>query len=487
MQSLAPRDTHEASAVGWGRDLLLDVELRRGRLRHDLQQALRCAIQEGRLPAGTRLPASRHLAADLRVSRGVVSDTYDQLAAECYLDIAPRQAPVVAHVAATRPAVTEPTRPVRRYDFVGTTPDVELFPRRSWLRATERALHGASNEALDYSDHRGRIELRTELSAYLGRVRGVRIGPDRIVVTQGFTQALDLLCRVLQARGATSLWFESPSLADEWETVRASGLRVEPIPVDRDGLRADLLPERRHAAVLLTPAHQFPTGAVLAPARRQALVAWASRVDGLIIEDDYDAEFRFDRNAIGAIQGLDPERVVHIGTASKTLAPALRLGWMSLPQALLDEVRVAKAAADSGSPAMDQLAMAGLVASGDYDRHVARVRHVYRRRRDALLAALARELPGSTVEGAAAGLHVLLRLPPEADDVAIAAEAATLDVGVRALSVMCLQRPPQRGLVLGYGRLTAETIGDAVATLARVIRRPGRGGPAGRGVSAGAG
>jgi len=459
----------EASA---GRDLLLDVDLKRGQLRRNLQQALRAAIQEGRLAAGTRLPSSRRLAADLRVSRGVVADTYDQLAAECYVDIAPRQAPVVASVALpdadAAPAVADRRAPSYRYNFVATTPDVELFPRQAWLRAAERAVKQATNDSLDYGDHRGRIELRIALAEYLARVRGVRTRPDRIVVTQGFTQALDLICRVLRDRGASSLWFESPSLADEWETVAASGLHVRPIPVDADGLQTDSLPAETGAAVVVTPAHQFPTGAVLAPARRHALVAWAQRSDGLIIEDDYDAEFRYDRAAISAVQGLDPDRVVHIGTASKTLAPALRQGWMSLPVSLVDEVRTAKAAADSGSPALDQLAFADLLTRGDYDRHVARVRQLYRQRRDRLMAALRRRLPQLAVEGAAAGLHVVLRLA-DRDDVDAAAAAAERGVGVRAMSGLSLVDPPARGLVLGYGRLSLERIDDAVAELAAVI------------------
>lgn len=464
------------------RDLLVEADLRRGHLRRNLQHALRTAIQDGRLPAGTRLPSSRRLADDLRVSRGVVADTYDQLAAECYIDVEPRRAPIVARLArparASRPV--ERPQPRYRYDFVATTPDVELFPRRAWLRSTERALRTATNAALDYSDHRGRVELRVALAEYLARVRGVRIGPERIVVTQGFTQALDLACRVLAGRGARSIWFESPSLADEWETVAGSTLGVRPVPVDAQGVQTEHLPKVRGAAIVVTPAHQFPTGAVLAPERRHALVDWAHRYDGLVIEDDYDAEFRYDRAAVGAVQGLDPERVVHIGTASKTLAPALRLGWMSLPDRLVDEVRQAKAAADSGSPALDQLAFADFLARGDYDRHVAGVRQLYRERRDRLMMALAEHLPEVRVEGAAAGLHVLLRLP-DGNDVAIAATAAERGMRVRPLSPMSSLGPPACGLVLGYGRLAPERIGEAVAELAELVRpRARRGGDGAR-------
>lgn len=456
-----------------GRDVFLELDLRRGQLRRNLRGAIREAIQDGRLVTGTRLPSSRRLATDLQVSRGVVADTYDQLTAEGYLETQPRQAPLVAGVGAAPPIAEEPSRPTWAVDFIATTPDVELFPRRAWIRATERGLRNAPNEALDYGDHRGRIELRRALSAYLGRVRGVRIEPERMVITQGFTQGLDLVSRVLRARGATTIAFESPSQSSGWSTPEGVGLRVEGVPVDGDGVRTDALADLSAAAIVVTPAHQFPTGAVMAPERRADLVAWANRADRLIIEDDYDAEFRYDRNGIGAIQGLDPCRVIHIGTASKTLAPGIRLGWMSLPDEIVDEVRAAKAAQDAGSPSLEQLALAELIASGDYDRHVARARHVYRGRRDAMIAALARNLPGREVQGAAAGLHVLLRLPDTVDDVAIGAAAADQGIGVNPLSPMSRSDTPERGIVLGYSRLTAERIDAAVAALAVVIADAG--------------
>jgi GntR family transcriptional regulator/MocR family aminotransferase len=481
MESLATPLLEEATG---GRDVFLDLDLRRGQLRRNLQGAIREAIQDGRLATGTRLPSSRRLATDLRVSRGVVADTYDQLTAEGYLETQPRQAPLVAGVGAAPPLPDEPARPTWAIDFIATTPDVELFPRRAWIRATERALREAPNEAFDYGDHRGRIELRRALSGYLGRVRGVRIEPERMAITQGFTQGLDLVSRVLRARGATTIAFESPSQATGWGTPEAVGLRVEGITVDADGVRTDALDGLTATAIVVTPAHQFPTGAVMAPERRAELIAWANRGDRLIIEDDYDAEYRYDRNAIGAIQGLDPCRVIHIGTASKTLAPGIRLGWMSLPDELVDEIRAAKAAQDAGSPALEQLALAELIASGDYDRHVARARHVYRQRRDALIAAVALHLPGLEVHGAAAGLHVLLRLPDDVDDVAIQAVAAERGIGVNPLSPMSRSEVPMRGLVVGYSRLTVERIDAAVSALAGCLadagaaslarRRPGR-------------
>ena len=239
-------------------------------------------------------------------------------------------------------------------------------------------------------------------------------------------------------------------------------------------MRTDALDGLAAAAIVVTPAHQFPTGAVMAPERRADLVAWANRADRLIIEDDYDAEFRYDRNAIGAIQGLDPCRVIHVGTASKTLAPGIRLGWMSLPDELVDEVRAAKAAQDSGSPSHRAAGpRRSSSTSGDYDRHVARARHVYRQRRDALIAALARHLPGLPIQGAAAGLHVLLRLPDGVDDVAIQAAAAERGIGVNPLSPMSRSGTPTRGLVLGYSRLSVERIDAAVGALAGCLADAG--------------
>jgi GntR family transcriptional regulator/MocR family aminotransferase len=460
-------------AATGGRDVFLDIELRRGSLRRNLRSALREAIQDGRLGAGTRLPSTRRLASDLQVSRGVVADTYDQLAAEGYLAVAPRQAPLVVAVAPPTPLTAEPERPTWPVDFVATTPDVGMFPRRAWLRSMERAMRTAPDAAFDYGDHRGRPELRAALRDYLGRVRGVRTEPERIVITQGFTQALYILCRVLRAGGARTLTCETPSQPNPWATITAAGLEIEAVPVDDRGLRTDRLADATGDTVLVTPAHQFPTGSVMAPDRRADLVAWARRRGGLIVEDDYDAEFRYDRVAIGAIQGLDPGLVVHIGTTSKTLAPGLRLGWMSVPVDLVDEIKAEKAALDSGSPTLEQLAFANLLASGEYDRHVARARQEYRRRRDALVGAVAERFPGLALDGAAAGLHVLLRLPDDVDDVAIAAEGAEGGVRVEALSPMSLVGATDRGLVLGYSRLPAERMDRAVRRLADVIRSTG--------------
>jgi GntR family transcriptional regulator/MocR family aminotransferase len=435
-------------------------------MRHALRDALRRAIQDGRLPAETVLPSSRRLAAELGVSRGVITDAYEQLAAEGYLAVSERLPPVVAPIASTAPVAPEPAAVSWHFDMGAVTPDVGLFPRRDWKRALERALRSAPDAALDYPDHRGRIELRAALSGYLARVRGVRVDPGRIVITQGFTQALDLLCRLLVGRGATKLGMESPSHPGLWETVKRAGLEVVGCQVDADGLRPDLLDDLGALAVVVAPAHQFPTGAVMAPARRAALIEWAATAGGLIIEDDYDAEFRYDRAAVGAVQGLDPSRVAHVGSASKTMAPGVRLGWISAPPDLVESLREQKSAADSGSPALDQLALAHLLRSGDYERHVVQARRAYRRRRDRLVRAITARLPGLELTGAAAGMQLLLNLPDHVDDLELVKTASARGVNVSALSPLYLTAPSKRGLLLGYGRLPEPSIDKAVDELA---------------------
>jgi GntR family transcriptional regulator/MocR family aminotransferase len=344
-----------------------------------------------------------------------------------------------------------------------------LFPRAEWRRALERALRTAPDAALDYADHRGRAELRTTLSDYLARVRGVRVDPGRMVITQGFTQALDLLCRVLVKRGASRLAMESPSHSGLWTTVKSCGLELVGCPVDAQGIRPDVLEGLRPDAVVVAPAHQFPTGAVMTRARRAALTEWAAKHGGLIIEDDYDAEFRYDRAAVGAVQGLDPGRVAHVGSASKTLAPAVRLGWISAPPDLLEPLLAQKSAADSGSPALDQLALAHLLRAGDYERHVVQARRTYRRRRDRLVTALMRRFPDLELCGAAAGMQLLLKLGSHVDDLQLVKAASGRGIHLSALSPLYLSPPPQRGLLLGYGRLPEPSIERAVDALAATV------------------
>ena len=317
--------------------------------------------------------------------------------------------------------------------------------------------------ALDYGDPRGDDELRAELAAYLVRVRGVVASPERLVVTSGYTQGLWLTCRALKARGARRVAVEDPSLDDAWATIRSAGLEVVGLPVDEHGIRLEGLDAD---AVLVTPAHQFPTGAVLAPERRRALLAWG----GLVLEDDYDSEYRYDRAPVGTLQRLAPDRVVYLGTASKTLAPALRLGWLVAPEALTQAIAQERWAVDSGGPAINARAYARLLATGEVDRHLRRTRRDYRERRDQLVAALAEKLPGCEVAGVAAGLHLLLRLPPGTDEAAVVQRLAERRVRIRGLSRYRLgARTGEPALVVGYGRVPLAAIDAAVDALAQVL------------------
>ncbi|MFF9202531.1 PLP-dependent aminotransferase family protein [Streptomyces sp. NPDC014986] len=421
-------------------------------LRRGLTDALREAVRTGRLAPGTRLPSSRSLAADLGIARNTVADAYADLVAEGRLTARQGSGTRVADRAVSPPP-DRPAAPSRApgrlpYDLVPGTPDLASFPRAAWLKAARRALTAAPNDALGYGDPRGRPELRTALAAYLARVRGVRADPGRLVVCAGFAEGLRLLCTALRARGARTLAVEPYGLDVHWDLIERTGLRTVPLPVDDAG------PRTRDAgdagAVLLNPAHQFPLGGALVPGRRAEAVDWARRTGGLILEDDYDGEFRYDRQPVGALQDLDPDHVVYLGTASKSLAPGLRLGWMVLPEPLLPEV-VAQGAGRSVG-VLEQLTLAEFLTSGAYDRHVRAARLRYRRRRDALVGALAVRAPEVRVTGIAAGLHAVLRLPPGTERSVVQA-AAWQGLAVHGLSRFrhpAAAAAPADALVVGY-------------------------------------
>jgi GntR family transcriptional regulator/MocR family aminotransferase len=444
-------------------------------LRRQLAHEVREAIRAGRLRIGVRLPASRTLAAQLGVSRGVVTDAYEQLTAEGWLAARRGAGTVVA--AAPAMAATPPQPPRRaavRFDFTPTTPDVSLFPRRQWARAVARAAAEAPDAELDYGSGFGSHALRDALAGYLGRVRGTAADPSVIVVCAGYAQATRLLFAVLAARGVRRVAFEDPSLTDHWDTAARAGLEALPVPVDAGGLRVDLLAASGAEAVVVTPSHQFPTGAVMGPERRHELLAWARDGERLVVEDDYDAEFRYDRRPLAALQGLDPARVAYVGTASKTLAPALRLGWVLAPASLAPALAVEKLEADAGTPALDQLALAHLIASGELDRHLRRSRRTYSERRDRLVSALADAVPEGRVQGAAAGVHLVLALPVALDPRRL--RTATAAHGVVLDATEARRRIPAGGpteLVLGYGRVPTAGVEAAVAGLAAALRDAG--------------
>jgi GntR family transcriptional regulator/MocR family aminotransferase len=356
---------------------------------------------------------------------------------------------------------------------------VSLFPRAVWLRALRRALTHAGAAALDYPDPEGVPGARDAIAAYLNRSRATVAAASCIVLCTGFAQAARLLAEALRGRGVRRIAVEDPGHAEQCADIRAAGLELVPVPVDECGLRVDRLGETPVGAVLVTPAHQYPTGAVLSAERRTALLDWAARRGAFVLEDDYDAEYRYDRDPVGAMQGLAPDRVVYMGSASKMLAPSLRQGWVVLPAALVADVSQAKLSADRGSPALEQLALAAFLEAGDLDRHLRRTRLIYRRRRDAMVAAIEAHLPDVRIRGIAAGLHLLLDLPRYIDEerlVAAAAERRVRVYGGRAYHATPADAPPS--LLLGYGGVGERGMDRGIRALAEAFleaRRPGRG------------
>jgi GntR family transcriptional regulator/MocR family aminotransferase len=456
------------SVASYGPELLIRLrEDGRGPRRAQLESRLREFIRGGMLVAGIRLPSSRALADDLEVSRRLVVEAYAQLLAEGYLVSRPGAGTYVAATAgAPRPAASKPAERTLRYDFFPGAPDLSSFPRSLWLRTMREVLASTPPSAFAYPDVRGAPELRGTLTAYLRRVRGVVVEPDSIVICSGATQGLALLGRALARQGVGAIAVEDPSLPLHRAVLAYAGLEVREVAVDEQGVDVSAIGA---PVVLTTPAHQCPTGVVLSPGRRAALVDWA-RAGGLVIEDDYDAEFRYDRAPLGALQGLAPERVVYLGTASKTLAPGLRLGWLVLPASLVNPVVEAKLLDDLGSPTLEQLVLARLIDTAAYDRHLRKARRRNRDRRDALIAAVARHLPGARVSGISAGLHALVRLGTTVDAQRLLERAAEQSVGVYPLTLHTMK--PERetdALVLGYAGLSEPAIEEGFRRLAVVL------------------
>jgi GntR family transcriptional regulator / MocR family aminotransferase len=468
------------SAQRIGVDLHLELSATGGR-RAALIAALRDAVVDGRLPPGTRLPPYRSLAADLGVARNTVADAYAELVAEGRLTarqgsgtrVADRAEPLRA--AARTPKKSPPRARVPRHDLRQGAPDASEFPRAAWAASYRRALQSAPSEAFGPGDPAGRPELREALAEYLARARGVRTEPGRIVICSGFAHALRLLFGQGRTGGGVlrgPLAVEAYGLGFHRQLLATAGVRTVPLPLDEGGALVDRLGRER--AVLLTPAHQFPTGGPLHAERRATVVDWARARDGVVLEDDYDGEFRYDRKPVGAVQGLDPERVILIGSVSKSLSPALRLGWMVLPERYVDAVLAAKGEREAWASVPEQLALADFLVSGSYDRHVRRMRQRYRRRRDRLVEALAAHAPHVRVTGIAAGLHAVLRLPPgtEASTVKAAAWHGVALDGLGAFRHPETDMAARDGLVVGYATPPEHAYAAAVDALCAVLPPP---------------
>lgn len=438
-----------------------------------LQSALRDAVRTGRLTAGTRLPSSRELAADLGVSRGLVTEAYEQLTAEGYLRSDRGSGTWVGDAARTAVRGARdlaPRAPGALVDFRPGTPDLSLFPRAAWAAAHKSVLTRLPHHALGYPDPRGLPQLRTSLAALLARRRGVVADPEHLVVCSGVAQAMTLLGFVLHGHGLRTVGTEDPGSPEHAPLFAAAGLGMTELSLDGEGLATGPLTASGVRAVVTTPAHQFPTGIAYSAQRRTELLDWARAVDGLIVEDDYDGDFRYDRAPVGALQGLDPERVAYTGSVSKSLAPGLRLGWLVVPSRLVDEVVERKRTMDLGNPALDQALLADFIDRGGYDRQLRRCQRAYRERRDTLVGALSEAFPGAGVSGIAAGLHIIARLPerygPEARFLERAAGAG---VAVRPLTDYRVAHSEDSAvrLVLGYAHLAPSDITRGVRLMAR--------------------
>jgi GntR family transcriptional regulator / MocR family aminotransferase len=452
-----------------------------------LAGAIRAAIMDGRLGAGTPLPATRLLAGDLGVSRGVIVEAYQRLADEGLVSARPGAGtrvlgvprPAAAAAGAGPPSAGPPSagpllvppgwRERADIDLSPGVPDLSGFPRAAWIRAERAVLEQASVTELGYGDPRGSLSLRTELAGWLARTRGLRADPGDIIVVTGVAQALALLARVLRTRGLGEIAVEDPGSRGARDDLAYWGLRPVPVPVDEHGLDVSELARSDARAVLLTPAHQFPTGVVLAPQRRRDLLDWAAGADALIVEDDYDAEYRYDRAPVPALQASAPSLVAYAGSTSKTLAPGMRLGWLIPPLWLHADLVEAKYASDLGSPALPQLVLARLIASGELEQHIRLVRKRQRARRDALLRALCEYLPAARVQGIAAGLHLLVTFPEySGSDADLAGSILETGVLVHPLS-WHRQRPGVPGIVLGYAAHTPGRLHEAARRIAQAL------------------
>jgi GntR family transcriptional regulator/MocR family aminotransferase len=461
---------------GLGPELLLALDRDApAPLRSQLERELRDSIRSGRLSADERLPSSRELARELGISRGLVQECYSQLLAEGYLiartGSGTRVAAVARQTAGPAPPRASPTATEARVDvdFRPGRPDLRSFPRKDWSWAVRDAAQTAGPDAFGYGDPRGSRRLREVLAAYLRRVRGMVADPEQIVVCTGFAQGLNLVLRALERHGVRRAAFENPG-TEHGEVAARWGLETVPVPVDQQGVDVASLAATGARAVLLTPAHQAPTGVVLAPERRHELVHWANANDATVIEDDYDAEFRYDREPVGAVQGLAPDRVATIGTVSKSLAPAMRLGWVVCPPALVDGIGAEKSVDDRGSPGLDQLALATLIESGRFDRHLRQMRTVYAARRRALIESLAEHAPGIELEGLAAGFHAVARLPADADEATVVEAARERGVGLYPMSRYRADHapiPPE--LVIGFGDVTEPAIRRGIAKIGDLL------------------
>ena len=466
------------------RSLLLELDLSPGLGRRAaVERALRGAVRSGQLHEGARLPSSRSLANDLGLARATVVAAYEQLVAEGYLIAARGSGTTVGSVRQSAPSSLHRhpvARADQRLDFIPGEPDRSSFPRRAWLSAVNEALKVSPDELFGYGDRRGRHELRNSLTDYLSRTRAVVVEPERVSIFGGFTNSLSFLAETFRRLGIDRIGIEDPGMPLHARLLTDAGLTVVPIPVDEQGISVVHLEAEELKAVLVTPAHEYPLGMAMSPNRRSALLSWARRNAAWIVEDDYDGEFRYDRQPLGALQGLGSDRVIYAGTVSKSLAAGLRIGWLVLPTDLVEAVAEVKGRR-GGVSNLDQAALSQLIDGGGLDRHVARMRRTYRQRQGYLLDALRNAAPWFDVTGIAAGLHVTAYL----SETAMGEDQLVDFASRRSFALWGLRHHrfaarhasesiDRGGIVLGFSRSTDRAFPHAVGELVSLLQDAGR-------------
>ncbi len=457
------------------RDLVLTIDTSAGR-RTGVERALRDAIRSGQLPAGSKLPSTRALAADFGLARTTVVAAYEQLAIEGYVIAEQGAGTRVADVAvlpAESKDVQSPLRQSFDADFRPGEPDPSLFPRAPWGRSIRRVLREMDEGVLGYSDPQGLGVLRVALSGYLGRSRAVFVEPDGVSVFGGVTSSMGFIGETLLSLGIDRVGVENPSLFLLRDVLKLVGVTLVPIPVDGEGLDVAALRDADVRAVLVTPGHQFPLGITMTPERRAELIEWAEACDGWIIEDDYDGEFRYDRRSIGSLQGLSPERVIYAGTVSKMLTPGLRLSWLAVPPAFRRPlVRVKHLR--SGVSTIDQMALADFIERGDLDRHLRSARSAYQDRQARLMEALRRSAPWLDASPSRAGLHLAATIvDPTIREADVARAAADAEhgpsIGLLGIGSMWIGEPAIEGFILGYSRPAEHQFTQALERLSEFL------------------
>ena len=473
--------------------LVIPLAKQRGPLFRQVYAGLREAILSGTIAGGEQLPSTRHLAEQLGISRTVVLLAYEHLLAEGFVEGRHGSGTFVSQglagsksrseeyqaklrlsrfgrsAATSSVSLTARRTPALRFDFAYGRSDVEVFPFERWRRILLKRARKASVRDLDYGSRAGSVTLREAISAHLRRSRAVVCDPSQVIVVNGSQQALDLVARVLVERG-DSVAVEDPQYLGTREVLRAAGSQLHPVPVDREGLNLAKLPEHARL-VFVTPSHQFPTGVILSLQRRLALLEWAKRKNAVIVEDDYDGEFRYEGQPLESLQGLDTQgRVIYVGTFSRTVFPALRLGYLIAPKSLAPAFKAAKWLSDRHSATLEQQTLAEFIATGMYERHLRRLRRRNAVRREAILRAI-HKFVGDRVEitGDGAGAHVVLWPDKRLSEETIIARAAAKGVGVYGTSQYFLKRPVRTGIMLGYSRMKEEEIREGIRRLSEVL------------------